>query len=162
MAGVNYVLNEYDFINPERLGVTGVSYGGYMSNWIITHTNRFKAAVSVSSISNLISVWGTDANTLWFESDMGFMPFENYERAWDVSPLKYIRNCKTPTLFINGIWDFCTNLNQAEEMFTALKKLGVDTVLAIYPNEGHGVHNQPKHTFDYYERTIAWFDKYVK
>lgn len=162
MVGLDYVLERNDFINPERLGVTGVSYGGYLSNWIITQTDRYKAAVPVSSISNIISVWGTDANTLWFESDGGFMPFEDYERAWEMSPLKYVKNCKTPTLFINGAWDFCTNLNQAEEMFTALKKFGVDTVLAIYPNEGHGVHNQPKHTLDYHLRLMAWFDKYIK
>ncbi len=161
MCGVDYVLKKYDFIDPDRLGVTGGSYGGYMTNWIITHTNRFKAAVPVASISNLISQWGTDANTLWFESDGGGMPFENYEKAWDMSPLKYIKNCNTPTLFIHGAWDFCVNLGQAEEMFTALKKLGVETVLAIYPNEGHGV-RQPAHIVDYYERTLNWFNKYLR
>jgi dipeptidyl aminopeptidase/acylaminoacyl peptidase len=161
MACVDHVLEEFDFVDPERLGVTGGSYGGYMTNWIITHTNRFKAAVPVASISNLISQWGTDANALWFESDGGFMPFEDYEKAWDMSPLKYIKNCKTPTLFIHGAWDFCVNLGQAEEMYTALKKLGVDAVLAIYPNEGHGV-RQSDHVVDYYRRTLAWFDKYLK
>jgi len=161
-TALDYVLENYPFIDPERMGVTGLSYGGYMTNWMITHNNRFKAAVCVSGISNLISQWGTDCNFLWFESDMGFIPFENYERAWEVSPLKYIENCKTPVLFINGAWDFCTNLNQAEEMFTALKKLGIETVLAIYPNEGHAVLNQPIHTYDYYERTLDWFDKYLK
>lgn len=161
MASVDYVLEEFDFVDPVRLGVTGGSYGGYMTNWIITHTNRFKAAVPVASISNLISQWGTDANTLWFESDGRFMPFEDYEKAWDMSPLKYIKNCKTPTLFIHGAWDFCVNLGQAEEMFTALKKLGIDAVLAIYPNEGHGV-RQPGHVVDYYRRALEWFDKYLK
>ena len=90
------------------------------------------------------------------------MPFENYEKAWDVSPLKYVRNCKTPILFINGAWDFCANVIQAEEMFTALKKLGINAVMAIYPNEGHGVGNQPIHRYDYYMRTVKWFDKYLK
>lgn len=162
MAGVDYVLEKYQFIDSERMGVTGGSYGGYLTNWITTHTNRFKAAVPISSISNLISMWGTCANTLWFETDMGFMPMDNYERAWAVSPLKYIKNCKTPTLFINGAWDHCTHVNQAEEMYTALKKLGVDATLAIYPNEGHGVRNQPAHTFDYHKRALAWFDNYLK
>jgi len=162
MAATDYVLEKYDFIDSCKMGVTGLSYGGYMTNWTITHTNRFKAAVTVSGISNLISQWGTDCNFLWFESDMGFMPFENYERTWDVSPLKYVENCTTPVLFINGAWDFCTNLNQAEEMFTALKKSGIETVLAIYPSEGHGVANQPIHTHDYYLRTLQWFDKHLK
>ena len=162
MAGVDYVLEKYDFIDPNRLGVTGTSYGGYMTNWIITHTDRFKAAVPVSSISNLISMWGTAANYLWFPSDMGFRPMDDYQRAWDASPLKYVKNCRTPTLFISGAWDFITPVYQAEEMFIALKSLGIDAAHASYPNEGHGVRNQPRHTHDYYERVVAWFDKYLK
>jgi dipeptidyl aminopeptidase/acylaminoacyl peptidase len=92
---------------------------------------------------------------------MEVMPFENYERAWDVSPMKYIHGASTPTLFINGRWDFITSLNQADSMFVALKKLGVDTQIALYPEDGHGIPNQPKHTADYHERTIAWFDTYL-
>jgi len=161
MACVDYVLAKYKFIDPGRMGVTGGSYGGYMTNWIVTQTNRFKAAVPVASISNLISDWGADANPDWFESDGGFMPFENYDKIWAMSPLKYVANCKTPTLFIHGAWDFCVNVAQAEEMFTALKKLGVDAVLAIYPNEGHGL-RQPAHVVDYHQRALAWFDKYLK
>jgi len=160
MACVDYVLKNHDFIDSKRLGVTGGSYGGYMTNWVITHTNRFKAAVSVASISNLISDWA-DANPDWFESDGGFMPFENYEKAWSMSPLKYVTNCQTPTLFIHGAWDFCVNLGEAEQMFVALRKLGVPTVLAIYPNEGHGL-RQPEHVMDYYQRALAWFNKYLK
>ena len=79
-----------------------------------------------------------------------------------MSPMKYVKNCKTPTLFIHGAWDFCVNLNQPELMFTALKKLGVETVLAIYPNEGHGIRRYPEHVLDYYQRTLAWFDKHLK
>jgi len=161
MAGVDYALKKFDFIDPDRLGVTGGSYGGYLTNWIITQTNRFKAAVPFKSISNLISQWGTDANYLWFESDGGFMPFENYEKAWDMSPLKYVKNCTTPTCLIHGAWDFCVNVGQAEEMFTALKKLGVDARLVIYPNEGHGT-SQPWHQIDYHRRVLEWFDKYLK
>lgn len=162
MVGLDYALGRYDFIDPENLGVTGVSYGGYLTNWITTHTNRFKAAVPVSGISNLISAWSEGSNPLWFESDMEVMPFENYERAWDVSPLKYIHGASTPTLFVNGRWDFITSLNQADAMFIALKKLGVDTRIALYPHEGHGISNQPRHTADYHQRAVAWFDTYLK
>lgn len=162
MTGLDYAIGRYDFIDPENMGVTGVSYGGYLTNWITTHTNRFKAAVPVSGISNLIGQWSEGANPLWFESDMEVMPSENYERAWNVSPLKYIHGASTPTLFINGRWDFITSLNQADAMFMALKKLGVDTQIALYPEEGHGVNREPRHTADYHERAIAWFDKYLK
>lgn len=162
MIGLDYVLRKYPFLDPERLGVTGGSYGGYLTNWVITHTDRYKAAIPVASICDILTDWADDANPLWFESDGGFMPIDDFERAWDMSPIKYVKNCKTPTLFIHGAWDFCTNLNQAETMFTALKKLGVETVLAIYPNEGHGVHRYPSHVYDYYLRSLAWFDKYLK
>jgi dipeptidyl aminopeptidase/acylaminoacyl peptidase len=162
MTGLDYAIGRYKFIDAENMVVTGVSYGGYLTNWITTHTNRFKAAVPVSGISNLITQWTEGANALWYESDMEVMPFEDYERAWDVSPMKYIHGASTPTLFVNGRWDFITSLNQADSMFVALKKMGVDTQIALYPEDGHGVHNQPKHTADYYERAIAWFDKYLK
>ena len=162
MTGLDVAIERYGFIDTENLGVTGVSYGGYLTNWITTHTDRFKAAVPVSGISNLVSAWSEGANFLWFESDMEKMPFEDYETAWEVSPLKYVRNASTPTLFINGRWDFITSLNQADAMFVALKKLGVDTQIALYPHEGHGVGRQPKHTADYHRRRIDWFDKYLK
>jgi dipeptidyl aminopeptidase/acylaminoacyl peptidase len=162
MNGLDYAIGRFDFIDSERMGITGGSYGGYLTNWITTHTNRFKAAVPVSSISNLITQWSGGSNPLWYESDMKTMPFEDYERAWDVSPLKYVHGASTPTLFINGRWDFITTLNQANSMFMALKKLGVDTQIALYPHEGHGISRQPKHTADYHERAIAWFDKYLK
>lgn len=162
MSGLDYVLENYPFIDPKRLGVTGGSYGGYLTNWVITHTDSYKAAIPVASISDILTDWANDANPLWFESDGGFMPIDDFESAWDVSPIKYIKNCKTPTLFIHGAWDFCTNLNQAETMFTALKKLGVETVLAIYPNEGHGIRRYPSHVYDYFFRSLAWFDKYLK
>ncbi len=162
MEGLDYVLENYPFIDPKRLGVTGGSYGGYLTNWVITHTDRYKAAIPVACISDILTDWANDSNPLWFESDGGFMPIDDFEKAWDVSPIKYVKNCKTPTLFIHGAWDFCTNLNQAETMFTALKKLGVETVLAIYPNEGHGIRRYPSHVHDYYLRSLAWFDKYLK
>lgn len=162
MAGLDFVLGKFPFLDPERLGVTGGSYGGYLTNWVITHTDRYKAAVPVACISDILTDWATDSNPLWFESDGGFMPIDNFEKAWDMSPIKYVKNCKTPTLFIHGAWDFCTNLNQAETMFTALKKLGVETVLAIYPNEGHGISRYPKHVLDYHLRSMAWFDRFLK
>jgi dipeptidyl aminopeptidase/acylaminoacyl peptidase len=162
MLGLDYVLNKYDFIDPDRLGVTGGSYGGYLSNWIITQTKRYKAAVPVASISHILTDWGTDANPMWFESDGGFMPIDDFDKAFGMSPIKYVKNCTTPTMFVHGAWDFCCNLNQPELMFTALKKLGVDAVLAIYPNEGHGINRYPHHVVDYYQRTVAWFDKYLK
>lgn len=162
MTGVNYAIGRYDFIDSEHMGVTGTSYGGYMTNWINTQNNRFDAAVPVSGISNLITQWSDGANFLWYQSDMKVRPYENYDKAWDVSPMKFVQGASAPTLFINGRWDNVTSLKQANSMFMALKRLGVDTQIALYPHEGHGVHRQPKHTADYHARSIDWFDKYLK
>lgn len=162
MAAVEYVVGRYKFVDKERMGVTGGSYGGYMTNWVITQTDRFDAAVSVSGISNLITQWSGGNNYLWFESDMEMRPFENYDLAWARSPLKYVQGATTPTLFVNGRWDNGTTLTQATSMFMAMKSMGVDTKIALYPRDGHGVSKQPKHTADYHQRALEWFDTYVK
>src|SRR5699024_4182761 len=113
MAGLEYVIGRYDFIDSESMGVTGRSYGGYMTNWVIAQTDMFDAAVAVSHISNLITQWAGGNNYLWIESDMELRPFENYELAWARSPMKYVQGATTPTLFINGRWDNGTTLSQA-------------------------------------------------
>jgi dipeptidyl aminopeptidase/acylaminoacyl peptidase len=162
MLGVDYVLQHYSFIDPNRMGVTGQSYGGHMTNWITTHGDRFKAAVPVSGTSDLLSGWGINASFNWGESDIEVRSYDDLDRLWAVSPLKYIRNIHTPTLFIQGAEDNYAALNQGEEMFMAMKRLHQVAVMAIYPNDGHGVSRQPAHTHDYYERTVQWFNQYLK
>ena len=162
ISGVDYVLQHYPFIDANRMGVTGVSYGGQMCNWITTHTDCFKASIPVSGTSNLLSGYGINANLLWPESDINVRSYDDLDRLWAVSPLKYIKNIHTPTLFIQGAWDNYAALNQAEEMFMAMKRLHQVAVMAIYPTEGHGIKRQPVHTHDYYERSVKWFDSYLK
>jgi acylaminoacyl-peptidase len=162
MSGVDYVLQHYPFVDGNRMGVTGVSYGGHMCNWITTHTDRFRASVPVSGTSNLLSGYGINADFLWPESDINVRGYNDLDRLWAVSPLKYIKNIHTPTLFIQGAWDGYAALNQGEEMFMAMKRLHQVAVMAIYPNEGHGVNRQPAHTHDYYERSVRWFNQYLK
>ena len=162
IAGVDYTLQHYPFIDANRMGVTGVSYGGQLCNWITTHTDRFKASVPVSGTSDLLSGYGINANLLWLESDINVRSYNDLDHLWALSPLKYIKNIHTPTLFIQGAWDNYAALNQAEEMFMAMKRLHQVSVMAIYPNEGHGVKRQPVHTHDYYERSVSWFDSYLK
>jgi dipeptidyl aminopeptidase/acylaminoacyl peptidase len=162
MDGLEYAIGRYDFIDSESMGVTGGSYGGYMTNWVITQTDMFDAAVPVSSISNLITQWAGGNNYLWYESDMESKAFENYELAWARSPMKYVQGATTPTLFIHGRWDNGTTLTQATNMYMALKSMGVESQLVVYPREGHGVRNQPIHTADYHQRALDWFDEYLK
>jgi dipeptidyl aminopeptidase/acylaminoacyl peptidase len=161
MAGVDEALKKNSWIDPSRLGVTGGSYGGFMTNWIITQTPRFKGAVAVASLSNLISFYSTSLYQDLIHAEFGGFPWDNFEMLWQWSPLRYVRQAQTPTLFIHGENDNDVHITQAEEMYMALKRRGVEAVLVRYPREGHGL-REPKHRIDALERTINWFDRYVK
>jgi dipeptidyl aminopeptidase/acylaminoacyl peptidase len=161
MAGVDEALRKYSWIDQNRMGVTGGSYGGFMTNWIITQTPRFKAAVSAASVSNLISFYSTSLYQDLIHAEFGGFPWDNYDLLWQWSPLRYVRQAQTPTLFIHGEQDNDVHITQAEEMYTALKRRGVETVLVRYPREGHGL-REPKHRVDALERTLTWFDRYLK
>jgi dipeptidyl aminopeptidase/acylaminoacyl peptidase len=161
MAGVDEALRKYPWIDQNRMGVTGGSYGGFMTNWIITQTPRFKAAVSAASVSNLISFYSTSLYQDLIHAEFGGFPWDNYDLLWQWSPLKYVKQAQTPTLFIHGEQDNDVHITQAEEMYTALKRRGVESVLVRYPREGHGL-REPRHRVDALERTLAWFDRYLK
>jgi len=161
MAGVDFALEHNDWIDADRLGVTGGSYGGYMTNWVITQTDRFKAAVTVASVSNLISFYGNSLYQLLIETEFPGYPWDNYDLLWHWSPMKHVKNVKTPTLFIHGENDHDVPITQAEEMYIALKKLGVESVFVRYPGEGHGI-RRPDHRADYDKRRMDWFVKYLK
>jgi len=161
MAGVDEALRRYSWIDPNRMGVTGGSYGGFMTNWIITQTPRFKAAVSAASVSNLVSFYSTSLYQDLIHAEFGGFPWDNYDLLWQWSPLRYVKQAQTPTLFIHGEQDNDVHITQAEEMYMALRRRGVETVLVRYPREGHGL-REPKHRVDALERTLAWFDRFLK
>jgi dipeptidyl aminopeptidase/acylaminoacyl peptidase len=161
MAGVDEVLRKYSWIDGDRMGVTGGSYGGFMTNWMITQTTRFKAAVAVASLSNLISFYSTSLYQDLIHAEFGGFPWDNYEALWQWSPLRYVKQVQTPTMFIHGEQDNDVHITQAEEMYMALRRRGVETVLVRYPREGHGL-REPKHRVDALERTLAWFDRFLK
>jgi dipeptidyl aminopeptidase/acylaminoacyl peptidase len=161
MAGVDEALKRNSWIDSARMAVTGGSYGGFMTNWIVTQTPRFRGAVAVASLSNLISFYSTSLYQDLVHAEFGGFPWDNFDLLWQYSPLRYVRQVQTPTLFIHGENDNDVHITQAEEMFMALKRLGVQTVLVRYPREGHGL-REPKHRVDALERTINWFDRYVK
>jgi dipeptidyl aminopeptidase/acylaminoacyl peptidase len=144
----------------ERLAVTGYSYGGYMTNWIVTQTDRFKAAAAGGSISNLISFYGTSLYHLLIETEFPGELWDNYDLLWDRSPLKHVSNVTTPTLLFHGEDDFDVPITQAEEMFVALRKLGVDAELVRYPGMGHGF-SSFANVRDAFGRVVGWFDEHV-
>ncbi len=161
MTGVDEALRRYPWIDQNRMGVTGGSYGGFMTNWIITQTPRFKAAVASASLSNLVSFYSTSLYQDLIHAEFGGFPWDNYDLLWQWSPLKYVKQAQTPTMFLHGEQDNDVHITQAEEMYTALKRRGVESVLVRYPREGHGL-REPKHRVDALERTLAWFDRFLK
>jgi len=161
MAGVDEALRRYSWLDANRMGVTGGSYGGFMTNWIITQTPRFKAAVSAASVSNLVSFYSTSLYQDLIHAEFGGFPWDNYDQLWQWSPLRYVKQAQTPTLFIHGEQDNDVHITQAEEMYMALRRRGVETVLVRYPREGHGL-REPRHRVDALERTLAWFDRFLK
>ena len=161
MAGVDEALRKNSWIDGNRLGVTGGSYGGFMTNWIVTQTPRFRAGVAVASVSNLISFYSTSLYQDLIHAEFGGYPWDNYEVLWQWSPLRYVRQVQTPTMFIHGELDNDVHITQAEEMYMGLKRRGVETVMVRYPREGHSL-REPKHRIDALERTIAWFDRFVR
>jgi dipeptidyl aminopeptidase/acylaminoacyl peptidase len=161
MAGVDYVVDNYP-IDADRMGVMGGSYGGFMTNWIITQTTRFKAAIAVASVSNMISFYATSLYQDLVHAEFNGFPWDgdNFETLWRWSPLAHVKNVTTPTLFLHGESDNDVHITQAEEMFTALRRRGIDSTFVRYPREGHG-NREPKHRVDYATRVLEWFARYL-
>ncbi len=165
MNVMDEALERYDFIDGDRLGVTGGSYGGYMTNWIIGHTNRFKAAVSFRSISNWISKFVTTDIGFYFVKDQILAdPWDDVEQLWDRSPMKYADKVNTPTLFITSREDYRCWEAEAIQMFTSLKYHGVESKLVLFEGENHGLSREgkPKQRMKRLEKMLDWFDTYLK
>jgi dipeptidyl aminopeptidase/acylaminoacyl peptidase len=161
MKGVDTALARFPFLDAARMGVTGGSYGGYMTNWIVTQTDRFKAGVTLASVSNLISFYATSLYQDLIHAEFNGMPWDNYDKLWERSPVAHIKKAKTPLLIIHGELDNDVHITQAEEMYTGLKMRDVEAVFVRYPREGHGF-REPRHREDQVSRTIAWFDRYLQ
>ncbi len=164
MEFTDYVLARYEDIDPKRLGVTGGSYGGYMTNWIIGHTNRFSAAVSQRSISNWITMELTSDIGYYFDKhQQGTTVAENPEKLWWHSPLKYACNVVTPTLFIHSDNDFRCWMVECLSMFTALKMHGVESRVCLFHGETHELSRsgKPRNRIKRMQEIINWMDKYT-
>jgi len=165
MKFTDVVLEKYDFIDEKRVGVTGGSYGGFMTNWIIGHTNRFKAAASQRSISNWISKFNTtDIGYFFVEDQNQSTPWEDHEKLWEQSPLKHADKAKTPTLFIHSEEDYRCWVVEGFQMYTALKYHGVEARMCMFRGENHELSRsgKPKHRVRRLEEITGWFDKYLK
>jgi dipeptidyl aminopeptidase/acylaminoacyl peptidase len=161
LAGVDAALARYPWIDRTRLGLEGGSYGGQLTNWIITETDRFKAAVPSAGIANLVSF-----NYMAYYHDYLAVEFGRYphqdglmDLLWQRSPIRQIHQAKTPTLILHGENDNDVPIAEAEQLYIALHDVGVPTVLVRYPREGHGL-RETAHVIDALERSVAWYRRY--
>ncbi|AOH55219.1 peptidase [Peribacillus muralis] len=164
MAGVDHALATYDFISEQDLGVSGGSYGGFMTNWIVGHTNRFKAAVTQRCISNWLSFYGvSDIGYYFTEWEIGGDIIHSAEKLWQHSPLKFVGNVDTPLLLLHGERDYRCPVEQSEQFFVALKRQNKEAVLVTFPEETHEVSRSgsPKMRLGHIEEIKGWFNKYL-
>ncbi|EGC83187.1 alpha/beta hydrolase family protein [Anaerococcus hydrogenalis] len=158
-------IEKFPQIDKDNMGVYGGSYGGFMTNWIISHTDRFKAANSQRSISNWTSFYGVSDIGYYFGPDQtGANPWDNLEKMWDQSPIKYAKNVKTPTMFIHSDEDYRCPLEQGLQMYTRIKENGVETKMYIFHGENHELSRsgRPKARIKRLEAIKEWFDRYLK
>ncbi len=158
MNGIDSLAKEYA-IDLDRLGIYGHSYGGYMTMWAETQTNRFKAAVAGAGLSNWLSYYGENDIDAWMVPFFGASVYDDPAVYAKSSPIEFVKNVKTPTLILVGDRDGEVPLPQSFEWWHALKTLGVPVEFVVYPNEGHAI-SQPEHRRDYDLRTLQWFEKW--
>ncbi|HXY08330.1 MAG TPA: S9 family peptidase [Terriglobales bacterium] len=161
LYAVSAAVRRYLWIDRERMGIEGVSYGGQLTDWLITQTNEFKAAIPTAGIANLISYNYMTYYNQYEEMEFGqFLHQANLmDVAWERSALKHVAAAHTPTLIIHGENDNDVPIAEAEQFFIALKDVGVETVFLRYPREGHGL-SEVRHEIDSTDRSIAWYDKH--
>ena len=161
LAGVDAALARYPWIDRTKLGIEGTSYGGQLTNWIITETDRFAAAIPNAGISNLVSFNYMAYYHDYLAVEYGRYPHENglMDVLWQRSPIRQIHRVKTPTLITHGENDNDVPIAEAEQLYVALHDVGVPTMLVRYPREGHGL-RETGHVVDALDRSLAWYRRY--
>jgi len=165
MAGVDALIRD-GYVDSARMGVTGGSYGGYLTNWIISQNNRFEAAVSMYGIFSLFTDWSNSWQPAWEKMYLGLyyweQPITEQHPYVKYSPAFHVKNIRTPTLIMHGTNDKYTNLSNSQEMYQALKTLEREVKFVVYPGEGHGLSGEPSHRLDVLRRAKHWFDEHLR
>ena len=159
LAGVDYLISQ-GYVDPERIGIGGHSYGAMLTDFMITKTNRFKAAITDAGESNYLMNYGVDQYWLDWEAEVG-KPWENPQRYIEMSPYFRLANAKTPTLIVCGEEDWNVPLVNSEQLYQSLRRLGVDSMLVVYPEQPHEFW-RPSYIKDRYLRYLAWYDHFLK
>jgi dipeptidyl aminopeptidase/acylaminoacyl peptidase len=163
LAGIDAVIARGG-IDPARIAVTGGSYGGYMTAWLISHSDRFACAVSARGVYNLLSEHSTsDAHEL-IEFEFDGYPWDLAEKLWQHSPLAHAHKIETPLRILHSEQDYRVPISEAEQLFAILRRRKQVVEFVRYPREGHELtrSGEPRHRADHMERTLEWFDRYCK
>ena len=152
-----------DYVDADRMGVLGGSYGGFMTNWIIGHTRRFRAAVAMRSIANLVSDYAQNDIVIWSRLEMGPPPWPDLDDLWEHSPIRYVQNVTTPLLLTHGEMDLRCPISQAEEMFGALRLLGKEVEMVRFPDEAHDLSRsgRPDRRVERLNRIADWMVRWL-
>ncbi|MBD8496980.1 prolyl oligopeptidase family serine peptidase [Paenibacillus arenosi] len=164
MEAVDYAIANFDYIDEQRLGVTGGSYGGFMTNWIVGHTDRFVAAVTQRSISNWISFYGvSDIGYYFTEDQIDGNAWADMEKLWKHSPLAYVEQINTPLLILHGEQDLRCPIEQAEQLFIALKRQGKETQFVRFPDANHNLSRSghPELRVERLDRIVGWMNQFI-
>jgi dipeptidyl aminopeptidase/acylaminoacyl peptidase len=163
MGVVDTALERFPFLDADRLGVLGGSYGGYMTSWIVGHTNRFKAALSERAVNQLVSAFGS-SDVFWiFERQFGGPMWEHVDEWMRMSPSAYAREIETPVLVVHSENDLRCNVEQGEHLFTLLRLLGKEVEMLRFPGESHELSRSgsPVHRVQRFEAILEWFGRYL-
>ncbi|WP_028595652.1 S9 family peptidase [Paenibacillus assamensis] len=164
MEAVDYAIANFDYTDGQRLGVTGGSYGGFMTNWIVSHTDRFVAAVTQRSISNWISFYGvSDIGYYFTEDQIDGNAWADMEKLWKHSPLAYVEQINTPLLILHGEQDLRCPIEQAEQLFIALKRQGKETQFVRFPDANHNLSRSghPELRVERLDRIVGWMNQFI-
>jgi dipeptidyl aminopeptidase/acylaminoacyl peptidase len=163
MSAVDQIIERTEFIDTNRMGIGGGSYGGYMTNWVIGQTNRFSAAVSMRSISNLVSEYSQHDIVLWGTLELGPPPWPDLDELWRRSPIRYVNNIQTPLLLTCGEMDLRCAISQSEELFGAMRLLGKTVELVRFPEESHDLSRsgRPDRRVERLRRIGNWYERFL-
>ena len=163
MLSLDQLIERTGYVDQDRLGVGGGSFGGFMTNWIVGHTDRFKAAASMRSISDFVSDYRSCDIALWNDREMGVLNWSDPRTAWDKSPIRYAENIRTPLLLTHGEMDLRCPIHQAEELFGALRVLRREVELVRFPEESHDLSRsgRPDRRVERLNRIAGWFERHI-
>jgi dipeptidyl aminopeptidase/acylaminoacyl peptidase len=164
MAVADEALKRFDFCDHDRMGVLGGSYGGFMTSWIVGHTDRFKAACSERAVNNLVSMYGSSDIGWVFKGYHGVFVHDDVDTYLQMSPWTYAKEIETPLLILHSEQDLRCNIEQAEQLFTTLRLLKKDVEMVRFPVESHELSRSgnPVHRVQRFELLLEWFDRYLK